>query len=732
MSRVRALALLFGVGVCFQTPYGFAQTVLKDSLRIQLSHHLTQDTLRVALLQALATEVYHQDTTTAESLVREAESLAEKLSYQAGLARNYYIRGNLAITKSEYDKALQYYQEAETIFNNLGVVMGIAECTNAMGTVYYRQGDLELAKEAYERSLLLDQTLNNLSGVAITYNNLGNIAADKGEVSQAQTLYETAARLNDSLGNDYYLAKDLSNLGILFTQKGDFTTGLEYFLQALEIYEKPGNEMRSPRLYNNIGRLYQMVADAEQAEEYFQKGLAFSRRQGNRQTITLYLNALGNFYEEAEEYPQALIHYRQALDLSFEIQSLRFQIHSLMDVGDVFAAMETKDSAEHYFRRAILLVEQNPEFEVRASRLARISSTLLKLENYPLALEYAQRTQEAAMKSNQPVMLKSAASLLARSYENLGDFETAYIHLQRFKALSDSLLNVGKIMEIAEIEADFKYQRILDSASLREQLLVDRVQLADQNLAISEREKLLIVIGGLILALLLTFGIFRQRLKNLRTRTQNVMTEQKLLRTQMTPHFVFNSLTVLQGMILNKEDKKAVSYLSKFSRLLRVVLENSRERIVPLVNELVAIEHYVKVQNLGSQLPFEFTMEVEEGLDTHQLLVPPMMIQPFVENAIRYAYTPADDQRRIYVGLKFVDKRLEVLIEDDGIGIEAQVGKEKGENESLSTAITTERLQLLGRELRVQAGLSIRDLKHEGKRGTRVQLTLPYKQLAND
>lgn len=146
--------------------------------------------------------------------------------------------------------------------------------------------------------------------------------------------------------------------------------------------------------------------------------------------------------------------------------------------------------------------------------------------------------------------------------------------------------------------------------------------------------------------MLLGSVIFYQKLKNAKTKTQNAVIEQKLLRSQMTPHFIFNSLSVLQGMILNKEDKKSVSYLSKFSKLLRITLENSRDKTVLLSQELKAVQNYLTLQNLENDV-YQSTLLVEETIDIPMFEVPPMLIQPFVENAIEHAFTDTNDEKKL-------------------------------------------------------------------------------------
>ena len=150
----------------------------------------------------------------------------------------------------------------------------------------------------------------------------------------------------------------------------------------------------------------------------------------------------------------------------------------------------------------------------------------------------------------------NAYQLLTEVYENRGDYEKALENHQKFKVLNDSLFNKESTEKIAQLEYEYKYKQALDSASIRELKLTKTVISTSQDLQKSKRNLFLGVIGFLITIIILGGIIFSLKLRHQKAKTQNIAIEQKLLRSQMTPHFIFNSLSVLQGMILNKEDKK--------------------------------------------------------------------------------------------------------------------------------------------------------------------------------
>jgi len=267
----------------------------------------------------------------------------------------------------------------------------------------------------------------------------------------------------------------------------------------------------------------------------------------------------------------------------------------------------------------------------------------------------------------------------------------------------------------------------IKNSDKRERILKKRVTTVDNKLATSEKQKLWGAVILLSIIVTLLTMLFLYTYKNIKTKHENVLTEQKLLRSQMTPHFIFNSLSVLQGMILNKEDKKAVRYLSTFSKLLRLILECSREKLVTLEEELAAIQNYVDLQNLGAKKNFKYTVNLSQNVQNNSFLVPPMLIQPFVENTIIHGFKEAILNPKITIEMDFIDKKLICLIKDNGIGVNKTKVKTSSNKKSLATKITLERLKIISREFKVDSNLEIKDRSLFNEEGTQVKLTLPYK-----
>ena len=179
-------------------------------------------------------------------------------------------------------------------------------------------------------------------------------------------------------------------------------------------------------------------------------------------------------------------------------------------------------------------------------------------------------------------------------------------------------------------------------------------------------------------------------------------------------------------MILSKENAKAVLYLSKFSKLQRLILENSREKMVSLANEMDAIENYMALQNLEMENSFTFTTNIKGEINTNRFNIPPMLIQPFIENAIEHAFDKNQVSKEISITISHFNKNLICTIVDNGVGILAKKTEQSKGKKSLATLITSDRLKLLSKDYGSTGSVQIEDRKVYKEKGTIVTLNIPY------
>jgi tetratricopeptide (TPR) repeat protein len=241
-----------------------------------------------------------------------------------------------------------------------------------------------------------------------------------------------------------------------------------------------------------------------------------------------------------------------------------------------------------------------------------------------------------------------------------------------------------------------------------------------------ERNRMLLLIIGLLSVLavswiFLLYFIQKQRKQN--QEKEKILLQQQLLRTQMEPHFIFNTLSALQSFIRFDEKEKSIKYLSQFSKLLRSSLELSRQSYVPLNEELETIENYLSLQQMRFEYSFNYEISTLQT-DTSALLVPPMLIQPFVENAIIHGINNQPGKGSISLEILLKENQLLVKITDNGNKF-GNTPKSNTGHRSLSGTIAKERLEILAKENKMNANVEI----VTNEQGTLVLLTLPVKNL---
>ncbi len=206
--------------------------------------------------------------------------------------------------------------------------------------------------------------------------------------------------------------------------------------------------------------------------------------------------------------------------------------------------------------------------------------------------------------------------------------------------------------------------------------------------------------------------------------------EMAALRAQMNPHFLFNALNSIKSYIL-KEDKRAASrYLTKFSRLMRTILNNSKQKFITLKEELDALQLFIEFEELRFSKNFLYEINVDENIESDEIYLPPLMIQPFVENAIWHGLMHKDTQGTLQIKIYEQQDILKISVKDDGIGRQKSQelkSKSGSKKKSYGLQITDDRIKLIKDKFGIDSSLEILDLYDRNNKasGTEIILTIP-------
>lgn len=300
-------------------------------------------------------------------------------------------------------------------------------------------------------------------------------------------------------------------------------------------------------------------------------------------------------------------------------------------------------------------------------------------------------------------------------------YDSALVLSSRLLFLKDSLYQVETEERLASVYQNFEIRERENRIAGLEQInRANERRLLFRNLAI-----LALVLVFVVLMLLL-YLVNKRRLD----KQQYALREAKdqLLRSQLNPHFLFNALSSIQLFLINKgQGKEALEYLSKFAKLMRRILENSRESLVSLEDEMATLRHYLDLQKIRFDNKFEYQISVETENDPADLMIPPMFAQPFIENSLEHGISHRDDGM-IQIWFHETAAGLNFRVEDNGIGISRSMKTNKEESHrSLATIITRDRINIMKSKLKKRIRFDIRDKMNEREEvtGTEVVFELP-------
>lgn len=237
-----------------------------------------------------------------------------------------------------------------------------------------------------------------------------------------------------------------------------------------------------------------------------------------------------------------------------------------------------------------------------------------------------------------------------------------------------------------------------------------------------------ILMALFVIFVIVMIVIYRVRELNLQSKSAQL--EQRFLRSQMNPHFIFNSLGAIQNYIFKNEPLEAATYLSDFSNLVRKILNNSRQDLIPLEEEVETLKQYLELQKLRFNEKFDYELIVDKQLSESDYRLPPMLAQPFIENSIEHAFKGMKEKGLIKICFELKENNIRLICQDNGMGIKAAL-EEKKENvkkhQSLATKITHDRIRVISKVYKAKINLNIQDLKEidSSKNGTQVIIEIP-------
>lgn len=554
---------------------------------------------------------------------------------------------------------------------------------------------------------------------------------NKSEYKASLGLLQNAIIEAQNVGNTDLYIYALNMLGVTYRRMDEVRLALDNHKLALSHAEKinPKTEsiLRSIAIsQNSIGNIYLSLKQYDLAYKQFEKSLSIEKKLNNKLGLAINYQNLGIIAEAQNDLPEALKNYKASLNYNLEINSALGKIICNNSIGQVLIKQNKAVEGLRFIQPTIKLSEELGDKYYMT--LARINSgwAQTKLKNYSDAESNLRMGLDIAIQNDFKSSASEAYEHLANLYEAKGDYKNALLNMKLKQKYGEKVLNEENLRYTQELI--LKYDSEKKENQIR--LLEKENELVKYKLRDNQR---IMVFAAILFAMLGVLFLIWYRQYQLKNEKKVLMLEQQMLRSQMNPHFLFNSLNSIKLFIINNEKETAVYYLNKFSKLIRTILSNSQEKEISLKEELETMALYLNIENIRFTEKINYEVKIEDGLNPEEIKIPSLILQPFIENAIWHGLSNKKGDKNLKINIQKIDDfgvRFEII--DNGIGRElAQKIKDSkvSKQTSIGLKLTKERLQNFAKNLSKTTEITFVDLYDSLKNptGTKAIITIPIK-----
>jgi tetratricopeptide (TPR) repeat protein len=460
----------------------------------------------------------------------------------------------------------------------------------------------------------------------------------------------------------------------------------------------------------------------EKSLSYFKRSLSIKSNSENPDKLSLAgtYNNIAIIYENyLHQSDSALIYYQMALDNYNLARNSNGKGRVCSNIGLLYFRKNNIKTADSCFQEALNVFNNNHNQSGIASVLFYKAKLEIKKGRYNRSVTYLRQALILSNKLHLKNLQKDIHKAFSETYEKLGNTDSALYYYKKFHELNDDLLNSQKLNTIKSLEQ----QIVIDHKDYEINLLKKDNEI---NRLLQNRQ--LILIFALLFIIISIVIIFYQLEKKRKIKNEMELSRARtrLLRTQMSPHFLFNSLMSIQTFLIEKDVKGASKYLTMLARLMRLLLTYSRESYISVEQEIEIINFYLAIEKLRFGDKIEYVIKIDPAIDKPNTLIPPLMIQPALENAVVHGLMPCKKNGNLTVIFKKTDTSMIVFIEDDGIGYKSD-NSTLHKKKSFSTGIINERISLIEKQFGQKITYQIEEIINGGVEcpGTRVTFEFP-------
>lgn len=630
-----------------------------------------------------------------------------------------------------------------------------------------------------EKCLQLARRIGFGKGEALAYNALGANYWAKRNFLKAQDYYLKALKINTRLKDKAQMARNIHNIADIYL-RFDPNKALGYYQKAVAIAREINDQEKILGYQANISSAYQVQGNYSEALNYLQKSVDLAKKLHRQRDVAAYESLMGIIEMETG-------HYNRALQLATDALSIFRQIaatnpakddipRTLLNIAKIYGRKSDSKNALLYNQEAFRLFDQLPgnmgkDYAAECqNNIGQIYLNLVSVKIKP-DTKYVQDTVlKSQLRHSEAAFRKSISiSLLAKQWDALTIAQHGLVKVQKllgqpyaalatyedYSDFKDSVYNAEMNKSIALHQMDFEYNQEKDSLNTLNKLQASKIQFLDQQRVLDhlkvKQQWLYFFLTLIIFCLIAFYFLYRYRLAQVRL--NNDLHNEKMnkqlqeaeykknmnqntlatLISQMNPHFIFNALNTIQSYIYSDNKKLAGEYLGKFSDLTRKILDNSNKATISLAEELALLNLYLDIEKTRFGEELNIVLRVSPAIDPENFYIPPMLIQPFVENAIKHGLMHSNNTKQLLIEINVpnqIEDTLEIIIDDNGIGREQSkwLNSKRNGHRSFANDANKKRIDIINLHLEAQKiALEIIDKKagDGSPLGTKVVLLIP-------
>ena len=694
----------------------------------------------------------------------------------ASLFLKTYVNGDFITIKNYFNKAVSFIEQAgkqnqSGNYRDIGFLtctgcegneLWLGEIYSSFAYLYGYEADWVTALKYMEIAMKYYEKTADKERLADAYWKLSDITFRTNDHEAAVEACKKSISFYNEIGDTQSEISNYAMLSKIFELKGDFENGVENGKKNILLTEKfvrskppgRGGTRATGQSFLWMCNMYKIAGDYEPALDLIRRGRNYYPIPIDSVSNAYWTAAIGDVHRLMGNFDSA----------KYYLVPFNKSVNDVNNGGKVSLGYLYTDLKE--YDKALEVITPLMQYLKRIKRimpplancLMISASAHLGKKDYKTALQFAREalTDLKIMKGR--VLMIQNYKLLSDIFSKLGKTDSAYYYLGQYTTLKDSLINRQFLWKLSNYkkEADeakkearigfldrdnkIKEQQLKQEASFKEFLLIGLILLSIASFFVV-RSLMLKRKNDKLKSLQLENELRVQQLENEKRQTEfqkkTTELEMQALRAQMNPHFIFNCLNSINRFIFKNETRVASDYLTRFSRLIRMVLLHSQKKIVPLEDELEMLKLYLDMERLRFKNAFDYHITTTNAIENSTVFIPPLLLQPFCENAIWHGLMHKDGPGHLHIELNEDHGILHCSISDDGVGrekAEAFKSKSAEKEKSLGLKITKERLSLLNQGTTGGTFYKIEDVRNEKGEvsGTRVQLKIKYKETVEE